>query len=137
MQFLSEFPQDVINSHALVVAEIMTGEQPSSETLLQLAAEALAVDKMTTLAARGLGTLQATRECWQAALGCFQACADLWSQLPEDHNGPLAGHRRLLQRLICNALDRCEFYHVTEEDRAVFNAGRDHGLPLSSPYAEA
>jgi hypothetical protein len=133
MQFLSEFPQDVINSHALVVAEIMVGERPSSETLLQLAAEAIAVDKMTTLAARGLGTLQATRECWLAASACFQSCANLWNQLPD--TDLTAGHRRLLQRLICNALDRCEFYHVTEADRAIFNAGRDHGLPLA--HAEA
>jgi hypothetical protein len=131
MQFLSEFPQQVVNSHALVVAEIMCGEQPSSETLLQLAAETLAVDKMTTLAARGLDTLQATRECWLAARACFQACADLWSRLPDDHDSSIAGHRRLLARLICNAEDRCQFYNVTEEDRRIYNVGRDHGLALA------
>jgi hypothetical protein len=134
MQLLSEFPQQVVDSHALVVAEIMTGERPDAETLLQLAAEALAVDKMTTLAARGLDSIQATHECWQAALECFRASADLWNQLPD--TDLTAGHRRLLERLVCNALDRCEFYHVTEEDRRAYNSQRDHGLPLTSPYAE-
>jgi hypothetical protein len=49
---LSEFPQQVINSHALIVAGIMDGETPSADTLLELAAETITVDRLSVLIAR-------------------------------------------------------------------------------------
>jgi hypothetical protein len=52
MSLLAEFPKEVIDSHALVVAEILAGEQRCADTLLELAAEALVVDKLAVLMAR-------------------------------------------------------------------------------------
>ena len=126
---LSEFPQQVVDSHALVVAEILAGERPSIEILLQLGAEALTVDKLAVLTARQVGTIQAACDCWRDASAYFQASVDLWHRLPFD-NDLLAGHRRLLERLVRSAQERREFYTVTDHDRAVFNAQRDHGMPL-------
>jgi hypothetical protein len=130
---LSEFPQEVVNSHALVVAEIMSGFESRADTLLELAAEAITVDRLTVLMARQ-GSIQLAHDCWQAALECFEASLDLWNRLPADDL--LSGHRRLLERLVRNAQERREFYTVTAEDRAAFNAGRDHSMPAST-YAEA
>ena len=76
---------------------------------------------------RQAGTIRLARESWQNALACFQASAELWNRLPQDDL--LAGHRRLLERLIRSAEERREFYSVTDHDRAVYNAQRDHGMP--------
>jgi hypothetical protein len=52
MPLLAEFPDQVVQSHALIVAGFLSGEPASSDTMLELAAEAIAVDRLTTLAAR-------------------------------------------------------------------------------------
>jgi hypothetical protein len=132
MTLLSEFPQQVIASHALVAAEVMSGETPSSDTLLELAAEAITVDRLTVLMARQAGSIQLARDCWQAAYDCFQSSADLWDQLPSDDDR-LAGHRRLLERLVRSAEERKEFYSVTDHDRRVYNATRDFGMSYALP----
>jgi hypothetical protein len=105
MQFLPEFFEEVVTSHVLVVAGIIAGEPPRADLLRELGAEVLAVDKLSAMASRQTKTLQAARDCWCRSLQCFQACADPWSRLPDDHDGPLAGHRRLLARLVNNAED--------------------------------
>jgi hypothetical protein len=51
MTLLSEFPQQVIASHALVAAEVMSGEKPRADTLLELTGEAITVDRLTDDAA--------------------------------------------------------------------------------------
>jgi hypothetical protein len=79
MTFLSEFPQQVISSHALVIAEVMSGSEPSADTLLELAAEALTVDRLAVLAARQAGTIQAAHDCWQNACECFEQSHELWN----------------------------------------------------------
>jgi hypothetical protein len=132
--FLSEFPQQVIDSHALVVAEIMSGETPSSDILLELAAETIAVDRLSVLAVRQTRTIKAAHDLWLATHDCFQSSLILWNQLP--HDDFLAGHRRLLIRLIQSAQERCEFYSVSDHDRAVYNSQRDHGLPVEADYVE-
>jgi hypothetical protein len=129
---LSEFPQQVIDSHALIVAGILGGETPSTDILIQLAAEILTIDKLTVLAARQARTIKAAHDVWMAAHECFHASLDLWHRLP--HDDCLAGHERLLQRLVCSASERLQFYTVSDYDRRVHNSQRDHGLPL--PYAE-
>ena len=79
MTLLCEFPQQVIASHALVVAEIMSGRDSSADTLLELAAEAITVDRLTVLMARQAGTIQAAHDCWQAACECFEQSHELWN----------------------------------------------------------
>jgi hypothetical protein len=59
-------------------------ERPCTEILLQLAAEALTVDKLVVLTPRQAGTNQEAYDCWQNALTCFQASMDLWNRLPLD-----------------------------------------------------
>jgi hypothetical protein len=130
MTLLSEFPQQVIASHALVAAEILSGESPSADTLLELAAEAITVDRLTVLMARQAGTIQLARDCWQAACECFEQSYELWNRLPSG-DGLLAGHRRLLERLIRSAQERREFYTVTAEDRLRYNSQRDHSMPCA------
>jgi hypothetical protein len=131
MTFLAEFPKEVVDSHALIVADIMAGQPPSTEIFLQLAAEVLAIDKLTVLAARQAGTIQTAHDCWQSAFACFESSLDLINRLPL-HDDLLASHRRLLIRLLVNAQDRREFYSVTDHDRLVYNAGRDHGMPVET-----
>ena len=131
---LEEFGQEVVNSHALVIAEIMAGERPSSDTLLQLAAEAITVDKLAVLISRQVQTIQPAHDCWRDALDCFEQSGELWNRLSLD-DARLSGHCRLLERLIRSAQERREFYTVTAEDRAIHNAQRDHGMSL--PYAQA
>jgi hypothetical protein len=104
--------------------------------MLQLAAELLALDKLAAMTARQVRSIADAYYCWRDTTACFEACDKLWGRV--DGADPLlVAHRQLLARLICSALDRQEFYHVTDLDRAIFNAGCDHGLPVSSPYAEA
>jgi hypothetical protein len=129
---LAEFPQEVVNSHALVVAEIMSGFEPSADTLLELADEVITVDRLTVLMARQIDSIQAAHDCWQHALGCFQSSLDLWDRLP--HDDRLIRHGQLLKRLIGSAEERREFYCVNDHDRRIYNSQRDHGMPL--PYAE-
>jgi hypothetical protein len=112
----------------------MAGYPPSTDTLRELGAEALTVDKLAVMISRRVRTIRAAHEVWLAAHECFEASAKLWNQLPPDDL--LAGHRRLLERLIQSARERCEFYSVTDHDRAIYNAGRDHGLPVENDYAE-
>ena len=126
---LSEFAQEAVSSHALVVAEIMSGQQLSADIIRELGAEIIATDKLTVMSARRVTSIQSACECWQTAGECFQTCLQLWDQLPE--TDLTIGHRRLLARLLNNALDRQQFYSITDHDRAVFNSGRDHGLPLA------
>jgi hypothetical protein len=97
MSPLHEFPQQVIASHALVVAEILAGEQPDTETFIHLRAEILSIAKLTTLQCRGVLTIRETRRCWQRALECFMQSEELWSRL--SHDGELfKEHWRLLRR---------------------------------------
>jgi hypothetical protein len=133
MTLLSEFPQQVIASHALIVAEVMSGERPSADVLLELAAELLVVDKLTVMAARQVRMIRDARDCWAAGYACYRSSADLWNQIPGDDDDRLTGHGRLLTRLIRSADERREFYSVTDRDRAVYNAQRDHGLPCALP----
>ena len=125
---LSEFGKEAVASHSLIAAEIMSGERPANEIMLHLAAEVLAVDKLTVLSVRSVDSVQAAHDCWVDACECFSTCADLWERLP--HDDLLAGHRRLLERLIRSAEERREFYTVTDGDRRVYNATRDFGMPL-------
>jgi hypothetical protein len=127
---LAEYEQEVIASHAIVVAAIMAGDRPSPDTLLQLAAETITVDRLAVLLGRQVKTIAASHDCWQNAYQCFAACAKLWSRLSRDDDS-LVGHRRLLERLICNAQERTQFYTVTDADRHAFNAQRDHELPAA------
>jgi hypothetical protein len=99
----AEFLKAVIDNHALVGWDHGV-ERPCAEIQLQLAAEALTVDKLVVLTVRQAGTIQAAYDCWQNALTCFQASMDLWNRLPFDDL--LAGHRRLFERLIRSAEDR-------------------------------
>jgi hypothetical protein len=131
---LDEFAQEVVNSHVLVIAELMAGETPSAEVLLQLAAEVLTIDKLAVMIGRQVTTIAASHDCWQTACECFETSHELWSRLP--HDDLLAGHRRLLERLVCSAQERCEFYSVSDHDRAAFNAQRDHGLPIEDSQAD-
>jgi hypothetical protein len=79
---------------------------------------------------------QAAHDCWRDALACFHASLDLWNRLPLDQDDKLlGGQRRLLERHVISAEERKQFYHVTAEDRAAYNAQRGHGLSL--PYAQA
>lgn len=109
---LREFPQEVIASHALVIVAILAGEQPDIETFVQLAAETLSLDKLTTLQCRSVASIRESQQCWKSTLECFQKSAELWDRLPADGE-LLEGHRRLLQRLCNSASDRVIFY--TEE----------------------
>jgi hypothetical protein len=111
----------------------MSGERPSADTLLELAVEALTVDRLAAVMARQVESIQATHDVWQDVLECFVASLDLWNRLPDDD--VVVGHRRLLRRLVRNAEERTAFYHVTTEDRLRYNAQRDHGMPLA--HAEA
>jgi hypothetical protein len=120
---LAEFPRQVLDSHALIVAGLLAEERQSPETLVELAAELLSVDKLTVLAARQARTIAEAYACWEAAATCFQACLDLWNRAPLD-DVLVAGHRRLLMRLVCSASERREFYHVTAADRATYHAQR-------------
>jgi hypothetical protein len=129
MTFLSDFSPEVVASHALVVADILAGLPPSPDTYRELAAEVLTVDKLAVMISRQVKTIQAAHDAWQCAFDCFQASLDLWSRLPTDADGLLAGHHRLLTRLLHNAAERIEFYHVTDADRQAFNAQRDHYFP--------
>jgi hypothetical protein len=66
---------------------------------------------------------QAAHDRWRDALACFQASLDLWNRLPLDQDDKLlGGQRRLLERHVSSAEERKQFYHVTAEDRAVYNA---------------
>jgi hypothetical protein len=129
MMLLTEFSQEAVSSHALVVAQFMTGQQLSADIVRELGAEIIGVDKLTLMSARRVTSIQSAHECWQIAAVCFRECLDLWDQLHDD--ALVTGHRRLLGRLLNSALDRRQFYAVTEADRAIFNSGRDHGLPLT------
>jgi hypothetical protein len=139
MPFLAEFPDQVVTSHAIVVAGLLAGEPVSPDTMLELAAEALTIDKLTTLVARRTRTIAETHDCWNATLACFKSCLDLWVRAPsgdeEDHL--LAAHHHLLERLVANASERVDFYTVTPADREAFNTTRDHGFPLTSSYADS
>jgi hypothetical protein len=116
---LAEFPQQVVASHALVVGEILGGEQLNIETFVQLAAETLTVSKLTALQCRSVATIREARSCWQNALECFQASVECWDRLPT--NGELQqGHRRLLERLKCQADDQLEFYRDADGDRSSY-----------------
>jgi hypothetical protein len=130
---LAQFGKEVLDSHALIVAAIMSGETPSADTLLELGVEALTIDRLAAMVARQVDSIQSTHDVWQDVLECFVASLDLWSRLPDDDF--VTGHRRLLQRLVRNAEERTALYHVTAEDRIQYNAQRDHGLPLA--HAEA
>jgi hypothetical protein len=138
MPLLSEFPDQVIASHALVAAEVMCGEHPSTDTMLELAAEALTVDRLTVMAGRQTRTIAETRSLWNATFACFKNCLDLWLRAPldDDQDHLLATHRRLLERLVASARERVQFYTVSDRERAIYNAGRDNGLPLTSQYAD-
>jgi hypothetical protein len=131
MTLLSEFPKAVVDSHALVAAEVMSGFKPSADTLLELAAESITVDRLTVLMARQAGSIQLAHDCWAAACECFETSHDLWGRL--SHDDLLTGHRRLLERLVRSSQERREFYPVTDHDRAVYNAQRDHGMPCALP----
>jgi hypothetical protein len=131
---LSEFSPEVVASHSLIVADFMAGYPPSTDTLRELGAEILTVDKLAVMISRQVRTIRAAHDVWLAAHDCFQSSLILWDRLPHDNN-LLGGHRRLLERLIQSAQERCEFYSVTDHDRQAFNAGRDHCFPIDE-YAE-
>jgi hypothetical protein len=129
MALLAEFSDEVVAFHALIAAEIRAGERPSNDTLRELAAEALSIDRLAVMSSREVTTIQLARDTWQTAFNCFASCLDLWTRLPDD-DGQLTGHRRLLARLLNNADDRRQFYTVSEADRREYNAARDHEVPL-------
>jgi hypothetical protein len=69
------------------------------------------------------GRTKAAHDRWRDALACFQASLDLWNRLPLDQDDKLlGGQRRLLERHVSSAEERKQFYHVTAEDPAVYNA---------------
>jgi hypothetical protein len=119
MSLLREFPAEVISSHALVVSQILAGEQPSTEIMLQLGAETLSVDKLAVLSCRTVTTIKEARSCWQSAWECFTASQELWNRLESDGE-LLEIHRRLLRRLCNSANDRLEFYGEVENERSSY-----------------
>jgi hypothetical protein len=70
MSLLAEFPQQVVDSHCLVVGRILAGERLSPEIILQLGAEALSVEKIAVMAAREVSTIKDAQKCWQSAWQC-------------------------------------------------------------------
>jgi hypothetical protein len=118
MPLLAEFSPEVVQSHALIVADILAGLSPSPDTLRELGSEVITIDKLAVMISRQVRTIQAARDTWQAAHECFSACAQLWDRLPDDRASSLS-HRRLLARLLANAQERREFYTISESDRAL------------------
>jgi hypothetical protein len=126
---LDEFPEQVIASHAWLVAEILSGQQPSAQIFIQLGAEILSIDKLAALECRRVGTIKQARACWTTASQCFQASAELWAQISS--NGEFTeAHRHLLHRLCCSADDRVEFYSVTTE-RTAYRRRKVEPLPVA------
>ena len=126
---LSEFPQQVVDSHALVVAEILAGERPSIEILLQLGAEALTVDKLTVLAARQVSSISAAHDCWQDLYLVFSPAWIFGIGYPLSRR-PAGRTPAFARTPYPQRPGKAGILLATDHDRAVFNAQRDHGMPL-------
>lgn len=115
-EFYEEFYEQVVASHGLVATEILAGEQPGIETFVQLAAETLSVQKLTTLQCRSADTVREAKNAWKSALDCFRASEEIWQRLSAADE-LVENHRRLLGRLCANAALQVGFYSEADNDR--------------------
>jgi hypothetical protein len=106
---LRSFADEVLLSHSILLASIQAGEAASAESLLNLSAETLCLQKLAMLRAREVDFIARAQCCWLEAGACFGQAARLWAAVPP--NGPLTeSHRALLTRLLLQSEELVEFY---------------------------
>lgn len=114
---LEDFPDQVVNSHALVVAQIRGGETVEAETFVHLAAELLAVAKVARLCTNGADYIEEAMACWRVAFRTFSQSAELWERLAANDCEAVEMHRRLLKQLCAMAADQVGMYDLSESER--------------------
>ena len=115
-EILTEFSSQVVASHGLIVTRILTGERVEPGLFLHLAAELLAIAKITRLCIRSVDYVKEAKACWQEAAKVFEQSAELWARLPHDEE-LVETHRRVLQQLCAMAADELDLYTISAEQR--------------------